>query len=272
MEQRLLSKEDIVNQISEIYDEECEKRVTTSQLHTERLAKREEKKVQDIKDGKRLSKDDGRVISVMLYASLEKGINGLTFLESLAHFISCLFPFDICKSEIYNYNNLVKNVAESIYNYKDDVSICIEQLSLLLPFSGPIPNPNSDEYIYSSEDNFLFELDLGAMKSDEFKKIIDEFLQSDNKRCICNKIYTFFNKLSYESEDVYPMAEDISKAREIKYRLAKLLSKISENISSFDIDKIFKHMCYTVLNYNVVDKKVLKKYTFLEDLKEEFAS
>ena len=86
----------------------------------------------------------------MLYASLEKGINGLIFLESLVHFISSLFPFDICKSEIYHYNNLVKNVAETICNYKDDVSICIEQLSLLLPFSKSI-----NEYIYASDNKNL---------------------------------------------------------------------------------------------------------------------
>jgi hypothetical protein len=107
----------------------------------------------------------------------------------------------------------------------------------------------------------LQELNLGSMPQKEFASLINQFVQTTEQKLIYNKMYEFFDNLSNKSDDLFPMFEDIDKRREIKYILAQKIN------STNDLDTLFEEMCEVVLDYDVVDEKVLEEYTFLQSLK-----
>src|SRR5258708_17072010 len=99
----------------------------------------------------------------------------------------------------------------------------------------------------------LSDMNLGAVTAQKFHILILSVLP-DNKKLIYKTMFQFFEDVSYESEDLFPLAEDIDKRRELKYKLALLLKEEE------DLNIIFNKMCEEVINYEVVDEDILNKY------------
>src|SRR5437763_13857046 len=99
---------------------------------------------------------------------------------------------------------------------------------------------------------------LGHLTSTEFNKIIKDLCNEEQLKHY-RKVYNFFRSLSLASDDLFPLSEDIDKARAIKYHIAKLLHDGKE------LSFIFSTISQLVIDYDVVDSELLEKYKYIND-------